>query len=129
MAKKTKESRPLGREFNIKNLKKTILESADVNTRVSSFEIRLDDFELGEVDEVDEFDEDYVSQSHTEEISFIELGILNEYLYDAYKGKHKNISVGAYGQVDGIGQLSFGGPFDVTGQFWFSAKFENNENA
>lgn len=73
-------------------------------------------------------DEDYVNQSYTEDISFIELAILNDYLYDCYKGKQKDITVASYGKVNEVGQLSFGGSFDITDQFWFSSKIDNDDN-
>ena len=74
------------------------------------------------------FDNDYLSNSHTEDISFVELAILNDYLHDSYLGNHKDISVKSYGEVDTIGRISFGGPYEITGSFWFSCRFKGYDN-
>ncbi len=76
----------------------------------------------------DEEQDDYVSQSHTEDISFIELAIINDYLHDSFRGKQKDVIISAYGQVDTIGRISFGGVFDVTAPFWFIGKIAGDEN-
>jgi hypothetical protein len=78
-------------------------------------------------DEDDEQD-DYPTQHATEEISFIEFAIINAYLYDSYKGKQKDIVVNSYGWVDGIGRLNYGGGFEITGSYWFSANIEGDDN-
>ena len=75
-----------------------------------------------------EIADDYLANTSTEDISFIELAIINDYLYDCYRGKHKDVIVPTYGKVDGIGQLSFGGSFDITGQFWFNSKIDGDDN-
>jgi hypothetical protein len=72
--------------------------------------------------------DDYTAQAFTEEISFIELAIINAYLYDCFRGKQKDITISSFGQVDGIGKILYGGTFDVTGTFWFSGKFLNDDN-
>src|ERR1035437_2677454 len=79
-------------------------------------------------DDEDDEDEDYVSESHTEDISFIELAILNDYLHDAYRGKHKNVVVSSQGQVDSVGRISFGGSFVITGSFWFTTKIAGSDD-
>lgn len=78
-------------------------------------------------DEDDEQD-DYPTQHATDEISFIEFAIINAYLYDSYKGKQKDIVVNSYGWVDGIGRLNYGGGFEITGSYWFSANIEGDDN-
>ena len=88
-------------------------------------EVDLEDLKA-ELDELE--DEDYISQSHTEDITFIELAIINDYLHDSYRGKHKDVVVSAYGTVDTVGRLSYGGVFNVTGCFWYSAKIEGDTN-
>jgi len=93
---------------------------------------------IGEDDEVnvgftgteedDDEEEDYMVNSYTEEISFIEFAIINSYLHDAFKGKQKELNVRAYGTSDNIGRIDFGGGFEVTGSYWFSTTIENDEN-
>lgn len=78
----------------------------------------------GEDDEQD----DYPTQHATDEISFIEFAIINAYLYESYKGKQKDIVVNSYGWVDGIGRLNYGGGFEITGSYWFSANIEGDDN-
>lgn len=73
-------------------------------------------------------DEDYSTQYYTEEISFIEFAIINAYLHDSYRGKQKDIITNNYGYVDGIGRVNFGGAFEITGSFWFSANIEGDDN-
>lgn len=77
----------------------------------------------------DPFDEDeFVTQSDTEEITFIEFAIINGFLFDCYRGKHPTISVTSYGSVDNIGRISYGGVFDITNSFWFTTKFDDDDN-
>jgi len=83
--------------------------------------------ELIEDDEDDE-DEDYTSQSQSEEITFIELAMLNAYFHSCYKGKHKEITISSYGQIENANRILFGGLFEVTGSFWFMGKMEGDDN-
>ena len=78
--------------------------------------------------EIDDEQDDYPTQHATDEISFIEFAIINAYLYDSYKGKQKDIVVNSYGWVDGIGRLNYGGGFEITGSYWFSANIEGDDN-
>lgn len=80
------------------------------------------------VDDEDDDDDDYVSQSQTFEISFIELAILNAFLYACYKGNNKAIAIDAYGQIDAAGRIAYGGGFEITGSFWFRGKFKDIDN-
>lgn len=114
------------RSLNTSNILNTLSEK-ELDEIAENMGIDLDNIHEDDEDENIE-DEDYVNQSYTEDISFIELAILNDYLYECYKGKHKYITVGSYGKVDGIGQLSFGGAFDITDQFWFNAKIDDEDN-
>ena len=76
----------------------------------------------------DETQDEYPTQHATDEISFIEFAIINAYLYDSYKGKQKDIIVNSYGWVDSIGRLNYGGGFELTGSYWFSANIEGDDN-
>jgi len=76
----------------------------------------------------DDDDDDYKIQSFTHEISFIEVAIINSYLYNCYKGKHTDVKVSAYGEVNSNGRLSYGGGFDITSDFWFQSKFSDDDN-
>ncbi len=87
------------------------------------FEDMMDDEDDDLLDE-----EEYLSNSVTEDISFVELAIINGYLHDVYRGKHEGVSVSAYGGVDNIGRLSFGGTFDNRSSFWYNTKFAADEN-
>jgi len=93
-------------------------------------ELRLEDFErLSEIEnEDDNYVDDYVGQDFTESIGFIEFAIINGYLHDTFRGKQKDIITNSYGTVDSIGRLNFGGGFEITGAYWFSCKFEGDDN-
>lgn len=80
------------------------------------------------VKEFEEDDEPYLTNSYTEEVSFVEFAILNAYLYSASKGKQKDIIVSGYGTTDNVGRVDFGGNFEVTGSYWYSSKLENDDN-
>jgi len=84
-------------------------------------------FTMDTIEDEDEQDE-YPTHHATEEISFIEFAIINAYLYDSYKGKQTDIIVDSYGWVDSIGRLNYGGGFEITGSYWFSAKLASDEN-
>lgn len=73
-------------------------------------------------------DEIYVVNNFTEEISFIEFAIINGYLYDAYRGKQKDILINSYGTTDNLGRIEFGGSFDVTSSYWFNGLMPDDEN-
>ena len=79
-------------------------------------------------DEDGEEEEDYVAQSYCVDISFIEMAIFNDYLHESYRGKHKDVLVNAYGGVDGIGRISYGGLFDNTSCYWFNANILGDDN-
>jgi len=121
----------LKKEYKASKLKKAILNGVREKNNIEMIEIPLNEIlsqeEIDELDEKEE-DEDYVSQSHTEDISFIELAIINDYLHDCYRKKHKEVIVHTYGQVDSIGQLSYGGTYDITSQFWFTSKMKGEDN-
>jgi hypothetical protein len=96
---------------------------------IGTIEYDMSEAELIHVDDIEgDDDEAYVSQAHTEDISFIEFAIFNSFLYDVYRGKHQGITVNSYGTVDGIGRLSFGGLFEVTQPFWFSVNIDGYDN-
>jgi hypothetical protein len=79
-------------------------------------------------DEDDYEDEEYLANSHTEEISFIEFAIINAYLYECFREKQTDITVYSYGRTDNIGRLCYGGAFDITQPWWFNSKFKEDEN-
>lgn len=123
---------------NVNDLK-SILESVNhIRIETASFDLpnydtsdeieKTNDGFNNNVEEIDEDDEPYVTNSYTEEVSFVEFAILNAYLYSAYKGKQKDIQVNGYGTTDNVGRIDFGGNFEVTGSYWFMSKLENDEN-
>jgi hypothetical protein len=75
-----------------------------------------------------ENEEEYNSNSHTTEISFIEFAIINSYLHNSFKGKHSDLTVMSFGQTDSVGRVIYGGAFDLTASFWFQLKFEGDDN-
>jgi hypothetical protein len=84
-------------------------------------------YDLPEINIEDEEDE-FLSNNTVEEITFVEMAIINSYLHDAYRGKQKGIIVDSYGEVDNIGRISYGGTFSNTGVYWFNVRFEDDEN-
>lgn len=89
--------------------------------------IRFEDIMDDEDDDLLD-EEEYLSNSVTEDISFVELAIINGFLYDVYRGKHEGISVSSYGGVDNLGRVSFGGTYDNRSSFWYNVKFSADEN-
>jgi hypothetical protein len=89
-----------------------------------------EDYEEDDDEELlDEEDKEYLVNSYTDDISFIEFAIINGFLHETFiKKKTKELKVNTYGNVDNIGRLEFGGGFDVTSSFWYSVKLENDEN-
>lgn len=73
-------------------------------------------------------EEDYISQTQTYNISFIEFAILNSYFHSCFKGNHKEMKITSYGQVDNVGRIHFGGLFEMTGAFWFNGTIEGEDN-
>ena len=119
--------------------------SIDVLSRLSSLKISVEDLKLTQNDDQEvspneEFgvrnndddnyddDDDYTTNSYCDEVSFIEFAIVNGFLHDCFKGKQKQITVSSYGTTDSIGRLTFGGSFDITGSYWFTGKFEGDDN-
>ncbi len=86
----------------------------------------LDDNDDDDDDDDDEIGE--TSQLRSQEITFIELAMLNSYFYSSYKGKDKEVAITAYGQIDGTNRINFGGLFDIGGSFWFIGKVEGYDN-
>ena len=108
----------IGKKFSLKMAK--LIEEA-TKEEVTEFQ--------NDIDDIDDDDMDYKVNSQAYDISFVELAIINSYLHKSYKNKDKEFLVNAYGNVDNLGRLSFGGGFDITGNYWFSGVFpdENNE--
>jgi len=105
------------------------LEYVDIPEDIlDAIEKRLDGESVSSDYDGDDESSDYSTQYYTEEISFIEFAIINAYLHDCYRGKQKDVITNNYGYVDGIGRVNFGGAFEITGSFWFSVNFENEEN-
>ena len=73
------------------------------------------------VEEID--DDEYETNSLTEEISFIEFAIINAYLYGASKGKHKEITINSSGVVSNDGKIIFGSTGDFTQPAWYEGNF------
>src|SRR5690348_126254 len=105
----------------------------EVHERVATIRERVWGHSIPEMEELededyyeDEEDKEYLVNSYTDDISFIEFAIINGFLHDSYiKKKNKEIKVKTYGTVDNIGRLEFGGGFDVTSSYWFGVELEN----
>jgi DNA polymerase III delta prime subunit len=89
---------------------------------------------LNEFDEYDEDDEDddtkseHGSNGYTIEISFVEFAIINGFLFDQFKRKDEtHIKVSSYGNVDGLGRVSFGGEFEITGSYFFNCNLSQDD--
>lgn len=112
-----------------------MIESFDeenINLDVTEFNIKFNDNN----DDNDGHDDDdqYLSNSYTDEISFIEFAIINGFLHSEFtKPKNNEIKVNSYGTTDQIGRIDFGGGFEVTGSYWFSVnlifgdEYDDNE--
>jgi hypothetical protein len=81
-----------------------------------------------EIEENEEDDEEYLAQSNTVEISFIEFAIINSYLHASARGKHDEIMISSHGQVDSSHRVNFGGVFEPTAAYWFTCKLKNDDN-
>jgi len=120
-----------------KKLRLSIDNLRDIN-RTKNLEIHdhdddevFGDGNLFQSDSLDDTDTDtdiYLSNSNTEQISFIELAIINGYLYDVYKGNREGLVVLSYGSCTNTGRIVFGGIFDITDSFWYSVRLDNDNN-
>jgi len=106
----------------------TLEEVAILSTEVETFGVPNDSFSNKTYDDDDDDDEPYLTNSYTEEVSFIEFAIINAYLHSVMKGKQSGMVVNGYGTSDNIGRVEFGGNFEVTGSYWFICKLEDDEN-
>jgi ATPase family associated with various cellular activities (AAA) len=62
-------------------------------------------------------------------VSFIELTILNEYLYNALKHGSKDLMIDSYGKTDSIGRISFNeSDFNPIESYWFKGKLNGSDN-
>jgi hypothetical protein len=93
-----------------------------------SEEYPIDDLDDVAVDDEIPGEDDYIAQSESKAISFIEMAMVNTYLHSSYNGNQKDFIVSSYGTTDAIGRLSFGGSFDLTNSYWFVGKFKDDEN-
>jgi SpoVK/Ycf46/Vps4 family AAA+-type ATPase len=74
-------------------------------------------------------DDDYTSNDHTDEISFIEMAIINSFLHNLYvKKETKGVTVNLYGETDGIGRITIGGTFNDIDSFWFNCRFDGEDD-
>ena len=111
--------------------------------RLSNIRIQIEDLDETQVEDLanedfgvtkesdeDDYDddEDYTANAYCDEVSFIEFAIINAYLHDCFKGKQNQVQVSSYGTTDSIGRVTFGGSFEITGSYWFTSKFEGDEN-
>jgi SpoVK/Ycf46/Vps4 family AAA+-type ATPase len=118
---------------NLNRIPKIILEELK-NSISEGIIIRSMDGEEGDLDNENqnenqnEDEDEYLAQSNTVEISFIEFAIINSYLHACSKGKHEDIKILSHGQVDASHRVSFGGVFEPTASYWFSALLKDDDN-
>lgn len=118
----------------LSKIKKEFLRTLTTLKEMSEGKIKLTEkpiktiYNLPEINIEEEDEDEFLSNNTVEEITFVEMAIINSYLHDAYRGKQKDIIVDAYGEVDNIGRVSYGGTFSNTGVYWFKVRFEGNEN-
>jgi len=75
--------------------------------------------------------ENYTTNEFTDEISFVELVIINSYFHELFvKKTSKDILFKMYGETDTIGRITIGGSFNNIDSFWFNCSFseENDDN-
>lgn len=99
------------------------------NNKMQEIEIKyVDPSTIPHDIEEDEYD-DYTTNEHTEEVSFVEFAIINSYFHDLFvKKETKNVTVKMYGDVDSIGRISIGGSFTNIDSFWFNCTFAGDDN-
>ncbi len=100
----------------IKMAEKRIKDVPPIKTE--SYSIPLDDEE--------DDDDTYTSQSL--DATFVELALINSYLYDCFKKKQKDVIVTSYGTTDSIGRLYLNGSFDNTNSYWFECVLPESDN-
>lgn len=113
----------------VNNLIKEISKNEIGSAQIGMIEIPLDFIDYDKSYYESSSDDDYTTNSFTDEVSFIEFAIINAYLHDLYVQKiTKDLTVNAYGQTDQIGRIDFGGPFDSIGSYWFSNKMTGDDD-
>ncbi len=107
----------------VKEIRKKYMENLEETEYPSLGEaITRDDDDNIELDE-------YQTDRWTEDISIIELAVINSFLYDTYRKKVKStITLESYGKTDSVGRIEFNGAFDNTESFWFKGNIKDNEN-
>ena len=115
------------------NLEKNVIEQFkemyEKSTNRGELEINYVDPEEIEVDLMDEEFDEYTSNEHTSEVSFVEFAIINSYLHDLYvKKETKDLTVKMYGGTDNIGRITIGGSFHNIDSFWFGCSFAGQDN-
>jgi len=114
---------------NIIRLEKELSKKENMLEYIENQEIEIDDYTLPTVDETEESIEDDIStNSDCFSITFIELAIINEHLYDVYRKPTNLLTVTNYGSTDSVGRISFGGSFNITSGWWFQCKFPDDTN-
>jgi len=73
--------------------------------------------------------EEYQTDSYTEDISIVELAVINSFLHDTYRKKvNSDITINSYGKTDSVGRIEFNGAFDNTQSFWFRGNILGVDN-
>ena len=116
-----------------RRLKRIIAEDENYNEHefIRVLNEKTIDYLDGDDNDDDDDDDDEIgetSQLRSQEITFIELAMLNSYFYSSYKGKDKEVAITAYGGIDVTNRINFGGLFDIGGSFWFIGKVEGYDN-
>ena len=121
---------PRNVERDIEKLSSIRIQIEDMDSTMNHEDLANEEFGVKKESDEDDYedDEDYTTNVYCDEVSFIEFAIINAYLHDCFKGKQKQVIVSSYGTTDSVGRLTFGGSFEITGSYWFTSKFENDEN-
>ena len=110
---------------NISDIRKKYMEDIDQTDYSTMGKTITNDDDDDDNVELDE----YQTDRWTEDISIIELAVINSFLYDTYRKKVKStITLESYGKTDSVGRLEFNGAFDNTDSFWFKGNIKNYEN-
>lgn len=89
--------------------------------------IPVSDLETIEGEDDVEYADDYNVLSHTEQISFVELAVINSFFYQSFINKANGsiVSVKSYGHADSSGRINFGGAFNNADAYWFMFTFND----
>jgi hypothetical protein len=122
-------SRKINKLISSDDILETIKEIGKKNKTMNEIEINYVDEEEIDYGLIEDEFEEYTSNEHTIELSFVEFAIINSYFHDLYiKKETKDVTVKMYGDTDNIGRIMIGGSFNNINSYWFSCTFNGDDN-